>query len=102
MVVPDMMIVCDPEKVLEDRILGAPDFVAEIVSPSSKRRDYVIKSGKYCMAGVREYWIIDPDMERVLVYDFEADAAPVIYNISDEIPIRIYNSELKIRFLENV
>ncbi len=55
-----------------------------------------------CNSGRREYWIIDPDMERVLVYDFEADAAPVIYNISDEIPIRIYNSELKIRFLENV
>ena len=101
MVVPDIIIVCDPEKVLKDRIMGAPDFVAEIVSPSSKRRDYVIKTGKYCEAGVREYWIIDPEMERVIIYDFETDAAPAIYSMKDEVPVQIFAGELKICFPED-
>ena len=101
MVVPDIIIVCDPEKVLKDRIMGAPDFVAEIVSPSSKRRDYVIKAGKYCEAGVREYWIIDPEMERVIVYDFETDAAPAIYSMRNDVPVQIFAGELKICFPED-
>ncbi len=77
------------------------DMASPTVRHQSKRRDYVIKAGKYCEAGVREYWIIDPDMERVIVYDFESDAAPIIYSMVDEVPVRIFDGELTICFPED-
>ena len=100
MVVPDIIIVCDPEKVKEGRVTGRPDFVAEIVSPSSRKRDYAIKSGKYCGADVREYWVIDPEKDRVIVYDFEGDKPPAIFSMKEEVPVQIFDGELKIRFPE--
>ena len=100
MVVPDIIIVCDPEKVKEDRVTGGPDFVAEIVSPSSRKLDYAIKSGKYCGADVREYWVVDPEKDRVIVYDFEGDKPPAIYSMKEEVPVQIFGGELKIRFPE--
>ena len=102
MVVPDIIVVCDPEKVMKDRVKGGPDFVAEIVSPSSRKRDYAIKSGKYCGADVREYWVIDPEKDRVIVYDFEGDKPPAIYSMKEEVPVQIFGGELKIRFPETV
>lgn len=49
---PDVLIVCDPSKISENSIKGAPDFIAEIVSPSSRKMDYVKKTGLYLDAGV--------------------------------------------------
>ena len=100
MVVPDLTVVCDESKIKKGRIMGAPDLVAEIVSPSSRRRDYVIKTEKYCSAGVREYWIIDPDNERVLVYCFEKDDVPVMYVKGEIVPAGISEGDLKIRVSE--
>ena len=58
---PDILIICDKSK-LEGRVVhGAPDFVVEILSPSTSKRDKLIKYNLYQKAGVREYWIIDPD-----------------------------------------
>ncbi len=97
-VVPDIIVVCDTEKLQKDRVKGAPDLVVEIVSPSSTKRDYVIKTEKYSEAGVCEYWIVDPEKERVLVYDFEGDSVPVMYGLDDEVPVGIFDGELKIKF----
>lgn len=102
MLVPDIIVVCDADKLKKDRIMGAPDFAAEIVSPSSRKRDYVIKTAKYSEAGVREYWIIDPERERVLVYDFEGDSVPAIYGIDEKIPVRIFSGELLIDFPDSI
>ena len=102
MVVPDIIVVCDAGKLKKDRIMGAPDFAAEIVSPSSRKRDYVIKTAKYSEAGVREYWIIDPEKERVLVYNFEGDSVPVIYGIDERIPVGIFSGELTIDLYNNM
>ncbi len=98
MLVPDIIVVCDPDKVKKERIVGAPDFVVEIISHSSRKRDYEIKMKKYNAAGVREYWIVDPERERVLVYDFEGKSAPVIYRMDEKIPVRIFSGELVIAF----
>jgi len=62
---PDVFIVCDKSKDTGPRIVGAPDFAAEVVSPSSVTMDYVIKRSKYLDYGVREYWIIDPRHENL-------------------------------------
>lgn len=76
---PDLSIICDKHKLTEKGCTGAPDFIIEIVSPSSRKMDYNIKNGKYSEAGVREYWIVDPAKKRTTIYHYEEDAAPVIY-----------------------
>lgn len=101
MVQPDFMIICDKEKIWKDRIYGAPDFVAEVLSPSTRKRDTDIKILKYKNAGVREYWIVDIDKERFICYFFEEDGfMPNIYTFQNEVPVRIYDGELKIRMEE--
>lgn len=98
MIQPDFMIVCDREKIWEDRIYGAPDFVVEVLSPSTRKRDTDVKLLKYRNAGVIEYWIVDLEKERIICYFFEEDGLiPNIYTFQNEVPVRIYDGELKIR-----
>lgn len=87
---PDISVVCAPDKVDEKGCHGAPDLVIEIVSPSSKKLDYVIKLAKYQEAGVREYWIVDPEQQIILVYLLDRNAAPVMYHFTDKVPVGIY------------
>lgn len=68
---PDISVVCDTEKLNDKGCMGAPDWIIEIVSPGSKRMDYFIKLFKYERAGVKEYWIVDPDKQCITVYDFK-------------------------------
>lgn len=70
---PDISVICDKTKLDERGCHGAPDWVIEIVSPSSRQMDYYRKLFKYSSAGVREYWIVDPERNRVLVYNFETE-----------------------------
>ena len=98
MVQPDVGIVCDTSKIKRFGIYGAPDFVVEVVSSSTKKKDYALKLSKYMEAGVREYWILDFVQEKVLVYFFESDVYPVIYGFDKPVPVNIYNGELKIDF----
>jgi Uma2 family endonuclease len=65
---PDVLVVCDPAKVADDGIRGAPDFVAEILSDSTAYKDLNEKRGLYERAGVREYWIVRPDDGGVLAW----------------------------------
>jgi Uma2 family endonuclease len=64
---PDIMIICDKNKLDGKRCNGAPDMIIEILSPSSTGRDMLIKYKKYQEAGVREYWIADPENKAVYV-----------------------------------
>lgn len=65
-------MICDRDKLSNGkRCIGAPDWVIEVVSPSTKAQDYIIKRGKYQAAGVREYWIVDPSKKRVSMCNFE-------------------------------
>lgn len=98
MVQPDVGIVCDPDKIKRFGIYGAPDFLVEVISPSTKKKDYTKKLAKYMEAGVREYWILDPYQKRLLVYFFEGDVFPVIYGFDQPVPVGIYNGNLVIDF----
>ena len=100
MVEPDVIVVCDRSKIIRRCIYGAPDFVAEVLSPSTKSRDLIIKLNKYMVAGVREYWIIDPDAETVTVYDFEHEKYPVHYTFADRVPVAIWDGSCVIDFKE--
>ncbi|MBD5491064.1 MAG: Uma2 family endonuclease [Lachnospiraceae bacterium] len=87
---PDISVICDEEKRNEKGCLGAPDWIIEIVSPSSKKMDYVRKTALYREAGVREYWIVDPDKETVTVYEVERWDAPVRHSFLEQIKVGIY------------
>jgi len=98
MVQPDLIVVCDESIITEERVVGAPDFIVEVLSPSTREKDAVIKMKKYKEAGVREYWMVDIKKEKVIVYFFEEDIIPVIYGFEQEVPVGIYDGKLKIRF----
>lgn len=100
MVQPDVVIIYDRSKIINRCIYGAPDFVAEVLSPSSHRRDMVIKLNKYANAQVREYWLIDPIKQKVTVYDFEHNEFPVIYGFDAKIPVQIWKGEFEVDFAE--
>ena len=68
---PDISVICDKNKLDEQGCKGAPDWIIEIVSPSSKWMDYMIKLAKYQSSGVREYWIVDPQKRTLRTFDFE-------------------------------
>ncbi len=75
---PDVLVVCDKGKLSDRGCEGAPDLVVEVVSPSSRHMDYAVKNALYSEAGVREYWIVDPERGRTTAYRYEEDAAPQI------------------------
>ena len=64
---PDLVVVCDSSKLDEKGCKGAPDLVVEVLSPTSARTDKLLKFQKYQRAGVREYWIVDPETKAVQV-----------------------------------
>ena len=68
---PDMMVVCDPDKVKDDGVHGAPDLVVEVLSPGTARYDRSHKKDVYERHGVREYWIVDPANRTVEQYLLE-------------------------------
>lgn len=100
MLQPDILVVCDRSKLRGGVIYGAPDFVAEIFSKSTRKKDMYLKLQKYASAGVREYWMIDPECQKVIVYDLEHEAFPAIYGFKDVIPVRIFDSDCRIDFSE--
>ncbi len=87
---PDISVICNLSKLDESGCHGAPDWVIEIVSPSSKPRDYLTKLFQYRTAGVREYWIVDPDKKMTTVYSFEKDTVEQ-YAFGEDIPVGIYD-----------
>lgn len=98
MLQPDVLIVCDPSKVRRRVVYGAPDFVLEVISESTRKKDFIKKTQKYADAGVREYWIVDPFQEKVFVYFFEEANILRLYGLYDDIPVQIYGGELVISF----
>lgn len=85
---PDISVVCDKNKLSDRGCEGAPDWIIEIVSPSSQQMDYLLKLTKYRDSGVRLYWIVDPDLGTVMVHDFENDSMSR-YKFVDAVPVRI-------------
>jgi len=86
---PDISVICDPSKLNDKGCVGGPDWIIEIVSPGSRAMDYTTKLFKYRTAGVREYWIVDSDKNRVMVYTFGTDNMNE-YAFTDDIPVGIY------------
>lgn len=86
---PDISVICDTVKLDDKGCHGAPDWIMEIVSPGNQSMDYFTKLFKYCTAGVREYWIVDPIKEKVVVYRFEKETMEE-YAFGEDISVGIY------------
>lgn len=96
---PDIMIICDIDKLDEKRCNGAPDFIIEIVSPSNPEDDYIKKLYYYKNYGVREYWIVDPQRKTITVNYFEGHMVSIQYPFYSIIKVNIYDN-LFINFSE--
>ncbi len=99
MVQPDVIVMCDRDR-MEKHIYGEPDFAVEVLSPSSRRIDNVLKLRKYAGAGVKEYWIVDPEKKKVLAYNFQEGDWPAIYGFEDKIPVHIFPEPWEMDFSE--
>ena len=87
---PDISVICDSDKLTDQGCKGAPDWIIEIVSPGSRKMDYFTKLFKYRTAGVREYWIVDPIKNFVIVYNFDKSDSEQ-YTFADTIKAGIYD-----------
>ena len=87
---PDISVICDPSKLSDRGCEGAPDWIIEIVSPSSRNMDYYTKLFKYRTAGIREYWVVDPAKECITVYNFENETTDD-YSFHDTVKVGIYS-----------
>lgn len=88
---PDISVICDPGKLTDKGCSGAPDWIIEIISPGNPGNDYVRKLNLYADAGVREYWIADPNGKTVSVYNLESGTFRAVeYSFEDEIKVMIY------------
>ena len=91
-VMPDISVICDPDKITDEGCVGAPDWIIEIVSSSNPENDYFRKLNLYLNAGVKEYWIVDPVKKQISVYNLsETGAVPTYYRFDDKIKAGIYD-----------
>ena len=97
MVQPDVVVVCDRDKIIKRCVYGAPDLVVEVLSPYTKKKDMTLKMHKYANAGVKEYWLIDPDKKKNIVYNFIKDDYS-IYGFDSIIPVAIWDGDCQIDF----
>ena len=86
---PDISVICDTSKLNDRGCNGAPDWIIEIVSPASRKMDYFTKLFKYRTAGVREYWIVDPLKNLILIYNFDTSDFEQ-YTFADTVKAGIY------------
>ncbi len=99
MVQPDILIICDRNKTNTRGVYGAPDLIVEILSPSTAKKDVTVKLRKYLQAGVREFWIVDPEDRIINVYKRQDDKALVqTYTFDDQVPVGIWDDRCLIDF----
>ena len=88
---PDVLVVCDPSKIDRRGVRGAPDWLLEVLSPSTAAHDQIAKLRTYERAGVREYWLVHPGDRTLTVYVLETGqyGRPDIYELKDATPIGV-------------
>ena len=100
---PDLYVVCDLSKMDDKGCLGAPDFIIEIVSPGSSKRDINDKFEIYQEHGVREYWIVNPNDKNIIVFVLDEKGKYQLkgmYAGDDKIPVNIFDGDLQIDLTE--
>lgn len=87
---PDVCVICDRDKLDNRGCHGAPDWIVEVVSSSSRRMDYYRKLSAYQEAGVREYWLVDSLKKTIVVYNLEQEEMPAVHPFGDLVKSGIY------------
>ncbi|MBE5996205.1 MAG: helix-turn-helix domain-containing protein [Lachnospiraceae bacterium] len=102
MLQPDIMVICDQTVIKSRAVFGAPDLIMEILSPATRKKDMTVKYTKYVSAGVKEYWLIDPDREEVMVYLMEGEGLrfPSVFKGNAVIPVSVSGGKCSIDFGE--
>ncbi len=100
LVIPDIAVICDATMIDEKGIQGPPDWIIEVVSASTRKIDYHKKLHKYMDSGVREYWIVDMDRQKVTVCINGEPMQISIYSFDQDIPVTIYDKKLVIEVNE--
>ena len=100
MLQPDVMIVCDRDKLKGRVVYGAPDLTVEVLSDSTRSKDIIKKTAKYFDAGVKEYWIVDPKDEKITVYIFGDELEVRTYDRDAIVPAGIFGSGCGVDFGE--
>ncbi|MCF0127933.1 MAG: Uma2 family endonuclease [Pseudobutyrivibrio sp.] len=96
---PDLMVICSNlDKVEDDGIRTAPDFVLEVTSPTTRTTDYGAKADIYCRLGVKEYWVVDLQKRGISIYQNEDFFPPKFTLHPTKIPVGIYDGQLIIDF----
>ncbi len=89
---PDIMVVCDRDKLDDRGVKGAPDLVVEIISPRTAKRDITTKYELYQRHGVKEYWLMYPNDRTLLVYRLSDDSrygTPEVFGEGDSVPVSL-------------
>ena len=97
---PDLYVFCGRELRHNDMLREAPDFIIEVVSPANPEHDKFRKLNKYRFAGVREYWIVDPQSRKITVYRLEQDLDPEVYGFTDTVVVGISEGSCRIDFAD--
>ena len=100
LVQPDLLIACEKDKYINEtgRILGAPDMVMEVLSPSTSNKDRIVKLNKYWQKGVKEYWVVYPERQIINVYCFGDINGFSEYTFEDRVPLRIFDGHISVSF----
>lgn len=75
--IPDISILCDPDQFSGARYEDTPTIIIEVLSPATRSYDLFTKLNKYQMAGVKEYWIVDPKSQNITIHHFELSEADI-------------------------
>ena len=98
---PDLFILCNKDMIKNSRrTVGAPEFIIEVLSESTRKKDMTLKLNKYEACGVKEYWIIDPNKEYIIKYFFENMSLTNIYTFNDIVPLELYEGKISVDFSE--
>jgi Uma2 family endonuclease len=90
---PDLVVVCDEGKLRKSGYFGVPTLVIEIAAPSTSKKDRLLKFNKYEKAGVKEYWIVEPDGKIVSVFTLQENkryGRPEVYSDQDKIKVSVF------------
>ena len=106
MVQPDVFIYCDLDKLTRKRGIGAPDLCVEILSASTRSKDQLLKYYKYKRAGVREFWVVDPEYRQIMVHlfgtEFGEEEGTHLYSFEDKVPVHICGDGNEIDFSKSI
>ena len=98
---PDLFILCNKDMIKNSRrTVGAPEFIIEVLSESTRKKDMTLKLNIYEACGVKEYWIIDPNKEYIIKYFFENMSLTNIYTFNDIVPLELYEGKISVDFSE--